>query len=87
MASNDTSAAAAAAATAPLLEDFVAFLNEAWTCYHATAEARRRLLEAGFKELDESKPKHDVKVRLSCHTDGRKRHAGGVCVGKGRKEL
>ncbi|CAM9596379.1 unnamed protein product [Ascophyllum nodosum] len=43
-----------------LLEDFVAFLNEAWTAYHATAEARRRLLAAGFEELDESQPKHHV---------------------------
>ncbi|CAM9587827.1 unnamed protein product, partial [Hapterophycus canaliculatus] len=37
------------------------FLNEAWTAYHTTAEARRRLLEAGFEELDESQPTHDVK--------------------------
>lgn len=75
MASNDTSAAAAAA-SAPLLEDFIGFLNEAWTCYHATAEARRRLLEAGFEELDESKPKHDVKV----HTAVLLRTDGVVCV-------
>lgn len=52
----DTSAAG------PLLEDFVAFLNESWTAYHATAEARRRLLEAGFEELDETQPTHAVKV-------------------------
>ncbi|CBN79633.1 conserved unknown protein [Ectocarpus siliculosus] len=50
-----------AAATASLLEDFVDFLNEAWTAYHATAEARRRLLAAGFEELDESQATHDVK--------------------------
>ncbi|CAN0050806.1 unnamed protein product, partial [Ectocarpus fasciculatus] len=50
-----------AAATASLLEDFLSFLNEAWTAYHATAEARRRLLAAGFEELDESQPTHDVK--------------------------
>lgn len=47
---------------ATLLQDFLGFLNEAWTAYHATGEARRRLLEAGFEELDESKPTHDVKV-------------------------
>lgn len=46
----------------PLVEDFIAFLNESWTAYHATAEARRRLLEAGFEELDESQPTHAVKV-------------------------
>lgn len=46
---------------ATLLADFLAFLNEAWTAYHATAEARRRLLAAGFTELDESIPTYDVK--------------------------
>lgn len=45
-----------------MLKDFLGFLNEAWTAYHATAEARRRLLEAGFVELDEAEPAHDVKV-------------------------
>lgn len=58
----DKAGAAAAARKAALLEDFLAFLNESWTAYHATAEARRRLLAAGFVELDESKPTHDVKV-------------------------
>ncbi|CAN0537247.1 unnamed protein product, partial [Ectocarpus sp. 12 AP-2014] len=58
---NPDSGAAAAASTASLLEDFVGFLNEAWTAYHATAEARRRLLAAGFEELDESQATHDVK--------------------------
>lgn len=48
--------------SAALLDDFVAFLNECWTAYHATAEARRRLLAAGFVELDETQPKHDIKV-------------------------
>lgn len=51
-----------ASAAGPLLEDFIRFLNESWTAYHATAEARRRLLEAGFEELDESQPTHAVKV-------------------------
>lgn len=58
MASTDTT-------NGPLLEDFIGFLNESWTAYHATAEARRRLLEAGFAELDESQPIHEVKVRGS----------------------
>lgn len=47
---------------AALVEDFVGFLNEAWTAYHATAEARRRLLAAGFTELNESETTFDVQV-------------------------
>ncbi|CAM9803538.1 unnamed protein product, partial [Ectocarpus sp. 8 AP-2014] len=62
MASKNNNPDNAAAATASLLEDFVGFLNEAWTAYHATAEARRRLLAAGFEELDESQATHDVKA-------------------------
>lgn len=45
-----------------LVEDLLAFLNEAWTPFHATAEARRRLLVASFKELDESQAVFDLKV-------------------------
>lgn len=48
-----------------LLQDFLSFLNEAWTPFHATAEARRRLLEAGFRELDEAQAEHNVKVSPS----------------------
>lgn len=48
--------------SASLIDDFIAFLNECWTAYHTTAEARRRLLAAGFVELDETQQKHDVKV-------------------------
>lgn len=52
-----------ASTSGPLVDDFIAFLNESWTAYHATAEARRRLLAAGFEELDEAQPTHAVKVR------------------------
>ncbi|CAN0141990.1 unnamed protein product, partial [Discosporangium mesarthrocarpum] len=45
-----------------LVGDFLDFLNEAWTPFHATAEARRRLLQAGFEELDESKPLSGIKA-------------------------
>lgn len=48
--------------SAALIDDFIAFLNESWTAYHTTAEARRRLLAAGFVELDETQQKHNVKV-------------------------
>lgn len=58
--------------SAALLQDFLGFLNASWTAYHATAEARRRLLEAGFEQLDESQTTHLVKasfffVDLSCY--------------------
>jgi aspartyl aminopeptidase len=38
----------------PLVADFVAWLNESWTAYHAVEEAKRRLLAAGFQELSEA---------------------------------
>ena len=53
-----------------MLKDFISFLNESWTAYHATAEARRRLLKAGFVELDEAQPTHDVKVSCLFLVDG-----------------
>lgn len=48
-----------------LVDDFLDFLNESWTAFHATAEARRRLLAAGFVELDEAQPTHHVVVSSS----------------------
>ncbi|CAM9921500.1 unnamed protein product, partial [Choristocarpus tenellus] len=44
-----------------LVGDFVNFLNEVWTPFHAVAEAKRRLLEAGFEELDEAKPLRGIR--------------------------
>lgn len=38
---------------ASIVDGLIDFLNESWTQFHATAEARRLLLEAGFKQLKE----------------------------------
>ena len=39
--------------SAPLQTQFVAFLNEAWTPFHAVAVAVRMLSAAGYERLDE----------------------------------
>ncbi|XP_057850882.1 probable aspartyl aminopeptidase isoform X3 [Cryptomeria japonica] len=39
--------------SASIVDGLIDFLNESWTQFHATAEARRLLLEAGFKQLKE----------------------------------
>eukprot|EP00250_Pteridium_aquilinum_P006388 c16327_g1_i1 orf=191-1921(-) len=36
-----------------IVHDLIAFLNESWTPFHATAEVKRLLLEAGFQLLKE----------------------------------
>ncbi|XP_020405936.1 probable aspartyl aminopeptidase isoform X2 [Zea mays] len=46
----DASSAAPPSIVAGLLD----YLNESWTQFHATAEAKRQLLDAGFKLLSES---------------------------------
>ncbi|CAL4971952.1 unnamed protein product [Urochloa decumbens] len=46
----DASTAAPPSIVAGLLD----YLNESWTHFHATAEAKRQLLDAGFKLLSES---------------------------------
>jgi aspartyl aminopeptidase len=38
-----------------LVPDFIDFLNESWTAFHAVGRVRRELREAGFVELDERK--------------------------------
>ncbi len=35
------------------INEFLEFLNESWTAFHAVAEARRMLINAGFEELNE----------------------------------
>ncbi|KAH9317003.1 hypothetical protein KI387_018772, partial [Taxus chinensis] len=39
--------------SASVVGGLIDFLNESWTQFHATAEARRLLLEAGFQQLKE----------------------------------
>ncbi|KAJ1287248.1 hypothetical protein BS78_03G416300 [Paspalum vaginatum] len=46
--------AAAAAAPPSIVAGLLDYLNESWTQFHATAEAKRQLLDAGFKLLSES---------------------------------
>jgi len=36
-----------------IVPDMLDFLNESWTPFHATAEAKRQLLKAGFEQLNE----------------------------------
>ncbi|XP_024381108.1 probable aspartyl aminopeptidase isoform X3 [Physcomitrium patens] len=36
-----------------IVTDMLNFLNESWTPFHATAEAKRQLLKAGFQQLNE----------------------------------
>jgi hypothetical protein len=36
-----------------IVPDLLQFLNKSWTPFHATAEAKRQLLEAGFEQLCE----------------------------------
>lgn len=38
------------------IDDLAAFISAAPSAYHAVAESRRRLLAAGFRELDEAEP-------------------------------
>ncbi|CAM9348703.1 unnamed protein product [Chrysoparadoxa australica] len=40
----------------PLVTDFVDWLNTSWTAYHAVAESKKRLLDAGYVELREDEP-------------------------------
>nr|CAB3475562.1 unnamed protein product [Digitaria exilis] len=45
---------ASSAATPSIVAGLLDYLNESWTHFHATAEAKRQLLDAGFKLLSES---------------------------------
>nr|CAB3479548.1 unnamed protein product [Digitaria exilis] len=45
---------ASSAATPCIVAGLLDYLNESWTHFHATAEAKRQLLDAGFKLLSES---------------------------------
>ena len=41
---------------ATLPQQFLDFMNESWTAFHAVATARKMLLAAGFTELSERDP-------------------------------
>ena len=43
-------------AVSDLVQDFVSWLNACCTPFHVVAEAKRRLLAAGFTELNEREP-------------------------------
>lgn len=43
-------------ATTPYHEQMVEFLNSSWTCFHAIAECKRRLVADGYSEIDERSP-------------------------------
>ncbi|XP_066315929.1 probable aspartyl aminopeptidase [Miscanthus floridulus] len=45
---------AASSAPPSIVAGLLDYLNESWTQFHATAEAKRQLLDAGFKLLSES---------------------------------
>jgi aspartyl aminopeptidase len=45
---------ASASASPSIVADLLDYLNESWTQFHATAEAKRQLLDAGFTLLSEN---------------------------------
>ncbi len=45
-----------------LINEFLKFLNESWTAFHAVAEAKKMLVNAGFEELNE-KDYYEYKLR------------------------
>ncbi len=44
------------------INEFLRFLNESWTAFHAVAEVRRMLINAGFEELIETE-RYESKLR------------------------
>ncbi len=44
------------------INEFLEFINESWTAFHAVAEAKRRLISAGFEELNE-RDAYETKLR------------------------
>lgn len=51
--------------TPAIAHEFVNFMNEAWTPFHAVAATKQLLLNAGFTELDE-RQQWNLTVILTC---------------------
>ncbi|XP_004308557.1 PREDICTED: aspartyl aminopeptidase-like [Fragaria vesca subsp. vesca] len=52
--SNAQAQVSTAEANGSIVGDLLDYLNESWTHFHATAEAKRQLIDAGFHLLNEN---------------------------------